>query len=166
MKFIKLSVKEQRALTNQEYTNGRRFNPVMYNGYVIVSEEEVDNCTNANFTYLQSRVKVELSDMPIPNTTPPTMSGQGLMIPQSAVDANLFPSNKFSMNGFEINFTPKNGGLAIDIAYLTWNEFRAEQIGNPVNEDTKVTFTALWDTVAADYIFSLQNPSQSKIIQL
>lgn len=135
-------------------------------GDIFISEEEIEQCIGiTELAWLQDLTLIDFEDLTPPNTTPPQMTGYGLMIPQAAVDAELFENNQFEMSGFVINFTPINGGLAIDLAYLNWDEFRQEQL-KPINITTKKTFTKLWDSVAADYIFSLQNPSQSKIIQL
>ena len=168
LKFARLNVQQHRSLIGQDLGDGTLFNPVMHKtGYIVISEWEIDQVTNTEFLWLKDLTLVDMDALPMPNTTPPQMSGYGLLIPTEATNPtlNLFPNNQFKMGGFVINFTETSQGLAIDLAYLGWEEFRQEQL-NPINETTKNTFSTLWDTVAADYEFSIANPSQSKIIQL
>ena len=168
MKVAILTIEQHRQLIGQELSNGQLYNPVLYkSGHVILSEQEISATTNTSYLWVKSLPLVELSTLTLPVVTPPTMTGLGLLIPQKAndPDLDLFPNNQFKLGGFVINFTTTAQGLAIDLAYLGWTAFRAEQL-NPINDTVKKTFSKLWDTVAADYEFSVANPSQSKIIQL
>lgn len=165
MKFARLNVEQHRSLIGQDLGDGTLFNPVMHKtGYIVISEWEIEQVANTEFLWLKDLPLVDMDSVAI-DTTPPQMSGYGLLIPTEAITLNLFPNNKFEMGGFTINFTQTQQGLAIDLAYFDWTAFREEQL-NPIHETTKKTFSSLWDSMALDYIFSMQNPSQSKIIQL
>lgn len=165
MKIAPLNIVQYRSLQGQTFNSDSFFNPTATaDGTYFISEEEINQYEGSEFAWIKDLPLIDYST-DIPDTTPPQMSGYGLLIPAEAITLNLFPDNKFEMGGFTIDFTQTSQGLAIDLAYFDWSAFRIEQL-KPINLTTKKTFTTLWDTMAADYMFSMQNPSQSKIIQL
>jgi hypothetical protein len=92
------------------------------------------------------------------NPITPAMTGYGILIPTEAETLNLFPNNQFKLGGFIINLTTTSQGLAVDLAFLGWQEFRDEQ-DKPQNETIKLSFSALWYELLTRY----QN---NEIIQL
>jgi hypothetical protein len=60
------------------------------------------------------------------DTTPPPLSGYGVIIPSQFLWA--FPNDKFILHGtgFEIPLTQTSQGKAVDAAYLEWPAFLAE----------------------------------------
>jgi hypothetical protein len=167
MKIAPLTIQQYRSLQGQEFNSDSFFNPTATaDGTYFISEEEITQYNGTTFAWIKDLTLIDYST-DIPDTTPPQMTGLGLLIPQKATDSDLdlFPDNKFEMGGFVIEFTQTSQGLAIDLAYLGWEAFRIEQL-KPINLTVKKTFSKLWDTVANDYMFSVQNPNESKIIQL
>jgi hypothetical protein len=74
------------------------------------------------------------------DTTPPTLYGLGVVIPDQFIW--VFPQNKFILEGFEIPLT--NG--AVDIAYFEWQAFR-NCLDNGNHEYLKRALMKLWDYV-------------------
>lgn len=164
-KIAPLTIEQYRSLYGQIFSEDMTFNPsALPDGSYFISEEEINAYQGTEFAWIKDLSLIDYSTS-LPDVTPPTLTGYGLLIPTEAITLNLFPDNKFEMGGFTLNFTQTQQGLAVDLAYFDWEAFRIEQL-KPINLTTKKTFSTLWDTMAADYIFSIQNPSQSKIIQL
>ena len=159
MKFARLNVQQHRSLIGQDLGDGTLFNPVMHKtGYIVISEWEIEQVTNTDFLWLKDLPLVDMDALPMPDTTPPQMTGYGVLIPQEVDTIKLFPNNQFNLNGFIIQFSTTSQGLAVDLGYLQWTAFRDEQL-NPINEAIKVTFTDIWDSVVQRYL-------NNEIIQL
>lgn len=158
MKIAPLTIQQYRSLQGQSFTSDSFFNPTaMADGTYFISEEEINAYKGAEFAWIKYLTLIDYST-DIPDTTPPQMTGYGVLIPQEVDTIKLFPNNQFNLNGFVINFTSTSQGLAVDLAYLGWQEFRDEQL-NPINEAIKVTFTDIWDSVVQRYL-------NNEIIQL
>ena len=159
MKIAKLNIEQYRKLIGQDLGDGTLFNPVINkDGYVILTEHEISQTTNTDFIWVQDLPLIEIYDIPSTNTTPPSMTGYGILIPTEAVSLNLFPDNKFNLNGFIIELTSTSQGLAVDLGYLGWQEFRDEQ-DNEINSTIKASFSALWYELLTRY-------NNGEIIQL
>jgi len=152
LKFARLNVQQHRQLIGQDLGDGTLFNPVMHKtGYIVISEWEIEQVTNTDFLWLKDLPLVDMDSLPMPDTTPPQMTGYGVLIPQEVDTIKLFPNNQFNLNGFIIQFSTTSQGLAVDLGYLQWTAFRDEQL-NPINEAIKVTFTDIWDSVVQRYL--------------
>jgi hypothetical protein len=77
--------------------------------------------------------------------TPPTLSTLRVAIPKEW--ENLFPDDKFIINGFEVQLERVNGILAVDIAYIQWSPFQ-EELDRPENAAVKRHMMPIWDYVA------------------
>lgn len=158
MKFARLNVAQHRSLIGQDLGDGTLFNPVMHKtGYIVISEWEIEQVTNTNFLWLKDLPLVDMDSVAI-DTTPPQMTGYGVLLPAECQNLGIFPNNQFNLNGFVINFTETTDGLAVDLGYLGWTAFREEQ-DNEVNSAIKQTFSALWYAVLGKYL-------NNEIIQL
>lgn len=159
LKFARLNVQQHRSLIGQDIGDGTLFNPVMHKtGYIVISEWEIEQVTNNDFLWLKDLPLVDMDSLPMPDTTPPQMTGYGILLPTQCLDLGIFPNNQFNLNGFVINFTSTSQGLAVDLGYLGWQEFRDEQ-DNEVNSAIKTAFSNLWYEVLAKY-------NNGEIIQL
>lgn len=158
MKFARLNVAQHRSLIGQDLGDGTLFNPVMHKtGYIVISEWEIQQVANTDFLWLKDLPLVDMDSVAI-DTTPPSMTGYGVLLPTECQNLGIFPNNQFNLNGFVINFTETPNGLAVDLGYLGWTAFREEQ-DNEVNSAIKQTFSALWYAVLGKYL-------NNEIIQL
>lgn len=150
MRVAKLTIQQKRELFGQQVDGQRYFNVfIASDGTPCIEEKDVIDCTNTNVSWVNDLV---ISDFAIdlPSVTPPAMTGYGILIPTEAVSLNLFPNNQFNLNGFVINLTSTSQGLAVDLGYLGWQEFRDEQ-DKEINSTIKDSFSALWYELLTRY---------------
>lgn len=141
--IAELTIEQYRQIVGQVITGDWAFNPItMPSGRFFVSEEEINAYQGSEFAWLKDLDLIEY-DSSIPDTTPPTETGFGIVIPQKYIDAGLFPESTFHLNGYAIPLVSYNGGLAVDLAYLGWTGFRQEQ-DYKYNETLNKCFSQLW----------------------
>lgn len=145
-----LTVEQYKQLQGKEFTQGNTFNPSsLPDGQYFISEQEINAYNGTEFAWIKDLPLVEFTT-DLPDLTPPTMTGYGILIPTEAETLNLFPDNKFNLGGFEIELTQTSQGLAVDLAYLGWQGFRDEQ-DKPINATIKASFSGLWYTLLEKY---------------
>lgn len=158
MKIAPLTIVQFRQLYGQEYSENAVFNPsATADGTYYISEQEINQYQWTTFAWIKDLVLIDYST-DIPDTTPPSMTGYGILIPTEAETLNLFPNNKFNLGGYVIELTSTSQGLAVDLGYLGWTGFREEQ-DKAFNSTIKDSFSALWYELLTRY----QN---NEIIQL
>lgn len=158
MKIAPLTIEQYRLLYRKQYDNGAFFNPTASpEGLYFISEEEINAYQGTEFAWIKTLPLVDYSTL-MPDTTPPQMTGYGILIPTEAEALELFPNNKFNLGGFEITLTSTQQGLAVDLGYLNWQGFRDEQ-DKPQNATIKASFSALWYELLRRY-------NNNEIIQL
>lgn len=158
MKIANLTVEQYRKLYGQYLKDDRIFNFfISPDGSVSIPEEDINDCTNTALQWVKDLVIFDYSTT-LPDTTPPSMTGYGILIPTEAETLNLFPDNKFNLGGYVIELTSTSQGLAVDLGYLGWTGFREEQ-DKAFNSTIKDSFSALWYELLTRY----QN---NEIIQL
>ena len=158
MKIANLTVEQYRKLYGKYLIDDRIFNFfISPDGSVCIPEEDINDCTNTELQWVKDLTIIDYSTT-LPDTTPPQMTGYGILIPTEAETLNLFPNNKFNLGGYEITLTTTSQGLAVDLGYLGWQGFRDEQ-DKPYNSTIKDSFSALWYELLLRY----QN---NEIIQL
>ena len=157
-KVAELTIEQYRKLVGQKVNDDVYFNPtVMPSGRFFISEYEINTYSGDEFAFIKDLPLIDF-DSSVPDTTPPTETGFGIVIPQKYIDAGLFPDPTFDLNGYSIPLVSYNGGLAVDLAYLGWLGFRAEQ-DYKYNERLNKSFSQLWYELLGKY----QN---NEIIQL
>ena len=150
MKIAPLTIEQYRLLYRKEYNNGAFFNPTASpEGLYFISEEEINAYNGTEYAWIKDLPLIDYSET-MPDTTPPQMTGYGILIPTEAETLNLFPDNKFKLGGYEITLTSTSQGLAVDLAYLGWQGFRDEQ-DKPYNATIKASFSALWYELLSRY---------------
>lgn len=149
-KIAPLTIEQYRSLYNQNYNTDSTFNPTASpDGSYFISEQEINAYTGTEFAWIKDLILIDYTT-DLPDTTPPTMTGYGILIPTEAVTLNLFPNNKFNLGGYEINLTSTSQGLAVDLGYLNWQGFRDEQ-DKPYNITINASFSALWYELLSRY---------------
>lgn len=149
-KVAEISAEQYRKLYGQEVQADWLFHPTaMPDGRYFISEEEINAYSGQTFAFIKDLDIIDF-DESIPDTTPPTETGYGVVIPADYVNSGLFPNNEFRLNGFVIPLVSYNGGLAVDLAYLDWSAFRIEQ-DKKINETVKLTFSTLWYALLTEY---------------
>lgn len=157
-KIAPLTIEQYRSLYGQIFSQDMTFNPsALPDGSYFISEEEINAYSGTQFAWIKDLPLIDYST-DLPDVTPPTLTGYGILIPTEAEILNLFPNNKFNLGGYEINLTPTSQGLAVDLGYLNWQGFRDEQ-DKPFNATIKASFSALWYELLARY-------NNNEIIQL
>jgi len=158
MKIAPLTIEQYRQLFGQTVTGDKKFAlAVSPDGQLCIGEDDIDNCTNTEFQWVKDLTLIDYTT-DLPDITPPTMTGYGILIPTEAETLNLFPNNHFNLGGYEINLTQTSQGLAVDLGYLNWQGFRDEQ-DKPFNATIKASFSALWYELLTRY-------NNNEIIQL
>jgi hypothetical protein len=127
---------------------------IVHQGYVFQGESMDSGLPIKEYFYnkslfLKRLIELELNNdvdfsdwvEPTLDTTPPTLYGLGVVIPDTFIW--VFPDNKFILEGFEIPLT--NG--AVDIAYFQWQAFR-DCLDNGNHDYLKRALMPLWDYVA------------------
>jgi hypothetical protein len=143
MKIAQLTIEQYRQLFGQSVNGTRNFSvSVTPDALLCIPEDDVTGCTNSNFTWV-SGLTIQDYSITIPSTTPPTMTGTGVLLPTEVEVLELFPNNQFNLNGYVVELTDTPSGLAVDVAYLLWEEFRQEQ-DNGINVTINETFYSLW----------------------
>lgn len=157
-KIALLTIEQYRSLYNKEFTPDNYFNPASTpEGQFFISEQEINAYNGTEFAWIKDLPLIDYSTS-MPDTTPPSMTGYGILIPTEAESLNLFPNNQFHLGGYVIQLTSTSQGLAVDLGYLNWQGFRDEQ-DKPINATIKASFSALWYELLTRY----QN---NEIIQL
>jgi hypothetical protein len=150
MKIAQLTIEQYRQLFGQSVDGTRNFSvAVTPDALLCIPEDDVTGCTNSNFTWV-SGLTIQDYSIIIPSTTPPTMTGTGVLLPTEVEVLDLFPNNQFNLNGYIVTLTDTPSGLAVDVAYLLWEGFRQEQ-DNGINITVKETFYNLWYLLLAKY---------------
>jgi hypothetical protein len=150
MKIAQLTIEQYRQLFGQSVDGTRNFSvAVTPDALLCIPEDDVTGCTNSNFTWV-SGLTIQDYSITIPSTTPPTMTGTGVLLPTEVEVLELFPNNQFNLNGYVVNLTDTPSGLAVDVAYLLWEEFRQEQ-DNGINVTINETFYNLWYLLLTKY---------------
>jgi hypothetical protein len=153
-----LTIEQYRSLYNQNYDSVSKFNPTSApDGSYFISEEEINAYQGTEFDWIHDLPLIDFTT-DLPDVTPPTLTGYGILIPTEAETLNLFPDNHFNLGGYEINLTSTSQGLAVDLGYLNWQGFRDEQ-DKPFNATIKASFSALWYELLTRY-------NNDEIIQL
>lgn len=138
--FIKaVNIGEGYNVTEQNVTTGYTQPIELADGFYIQKDE-------VTVKYATDEDVVNLGGFP----TAPTSTGYGIVIPSKYVNAGLFPDNIFTLGTYEIPLSEYNGGLAVDLAYLGWQDFRDEQ-DKPYNKDIKNKFSGLWYELLTAY---------------
>lgn len=157
-KIAPLTIEQYRLLYRKEYESGSYFNPTASpEGLYFISEEEINAYSGQEYAWIKDLPLVDYSET-MPDTSLPTMTGYGILIPTEAEALELFPNNHFNLGGFEITLTSTAQGLAVDLGYLNWQGFRDEQ-DKPQNATIKASFSALWYELLSRY-------NNNEIIQL
>jgi hypothetical protein len=129
----------------QKYDAVSYFNPTaMPDGSYFISEQEIDAYQGTEFAWIKTLPLVDYTTS-LPDTTPPTMSGIGVIIPNEYM--GVFPGNQFKVNGFIVNLTAYGQQQAVDIAYMNWQNFK-DELDREYNYDWKQTLMFIWDYVA------------------
>lgn len=145
-KIASLTVEQYRSLYMQKYDATSYFNPsAAPNGVYFISEQEIDAYQGTEFAWIKTLPLIDYSTL-LPNTTPPTMSGVGVIIPAEYL--GIFPNNQFKLNGFVVNLTPYDTDQAVDTAYVQWQNFM-DELDREYNYDWKQSLMFIWDYVAA-----------------
>jgi hypothetical protein len=143
MKIAQLTIEQYRQLFGQSVNGIRTFSvAVTPDALLCIPEDDVNDCTNPNFPWV-SGLTIQDYSIIIPSTTPPTMTGTGVLLPIEVEVLELFPNNQFNLNGYVVTLTDTPSGLAVDVAYLLWEGFRQEQ-DNGINITINETFNNLW----------------------
>jgi len=146
--IAEINIEQYRELVGKEITSGWTFNPItMPSGRFFVSEEEINAYQGQEFTWLNDLPLIDF-DSTIPDVTPPTEMGVGVVIPSDYPVLKLFPDLQFSLNGFVVPIVPYGDDYAVDLAYLMWEGFRKEQ-DYGYNQAVFNTFKTLWYELAA-----------------
>lgn len=142
-KIALLTIEQYRSLYEQEFSQGMTFNPAaLPDGSYFISEEEVNAYSGTEFAWIKSLPLIDYTTE-IPDTTPPTPMGVGVVIDSGYSDLGFWTAKQFKLGGFVVPLTDYNGGLAVDLAYLLWEGFRLEQ-DKPIHETTFREFSNLW----------------------
>lgn len=150
MKIAPLTIEQYRSLYKQNFDNNSLFNPTASpEGQFFISEEEINAYQGEQFAWIKNLSLIDYTET-MPDTTPPTMTGYGILIPTEAEALNLFPNNEFHLGGYVIQLANTSQGLAVDLAYLGWQGFRDEQ-DKPINATIKASFSALWYELLSRY---------------
>lgn len=147
---VELTIEEHRKVTGKKINNSLYFNVgTMPSGRHFVTKAEVDAYNGTELAFLKSKPVIDF-DPTIPDSTPPTPTGMGVVVPSAYLGLGLFPNGQFKLSGYVVPLTPYNGGFAVDLAYLGWVNFRAEQDFG-YNETVNETFSTLWYTLKAEF---------------
>lgn len=158
MRIAPLTIEQYRTLYKKYYDANSTFNPSSTpDGSYFISEEEINAYNGQEYAWIKDLPLIDYSE-DMPDTTVPTMTGYGILIPTEAEALDLFPNNHFKLGGYEITLTSTSQGLAVDLAYLGWQGFRDEQ-DKPYNATIKASFSALWYELLRRY-------TNNEIIQL
>lgn len=143
MRIAPLTIEQYRTLYKKYYDANSTFNPTASpDGSYFISEQEINAYEGQEYAWIKDLPLIDFSE-DMPDTTVPTMTGFGILIPTEAETLDLFPNNHFKLGGYEITLTETAQGLAVDLAYLGWQGFRDEQ-DKPYNATIKASFSALW----------------------
>ena len=149
-KIALLTIEQYRSLYGKQFSEDMTFNPsALPEGQFFISEEEINAYQGEQFAWIKDLPLIDYSTS-MPDTTPPQMTGYGILIPTEAEALNLFPNNQFHLGGYVIELTNTTQGLAVDLAYLGWQGFRDEQ-DKPINATIKASFSALWYELLSRY---------------
>jgi hypothetical protein len=145
-----LTIEQYRELYQKQYDDSSYFNPTAApDGSYFISEEEINAYNGQEYAWIKDLILIDYTT-DLPDTTPPQMTGYGILIPTEAETLDLFPNNHFNLGGYEINLTTTSQGLAVDLGYLNWQGFRDEQ-DKPHNATIKASFSALWYELLSRY---------------
>lgn len=141
--IAELTIEQYRLIVGQTIEGDWTFNPItMPSGRFFVSEEEINAYNGQEFAWLKDLPLTEY-DSQVPDTTPPTEMGVGVVIPSDYPILKLFPDLEFRLNGFVVPIVQYGQGYAVDLAYLLWEGFRNEQ-DYGYNQIVFNTFKTLW----------------------
>lgn len=142
-KVALITIEQFRELYLYELPDGTLLAPrADVSGDFFISEEEI-NQAKSIFTWLEDLTLVEISSLTKPDTTPPSPMGVGIVIDEKYNVFGFWDAKEFKLGGFIVPLIDYNGGLAVDLAYLIWDEFRAEQ-DKPINKTVNEEFSKLW----------------------
>ena len=141
--IAELTIQQYRQIVGQPITSDWTFNPItMPSGRFFVSQEEINAYQGSEFDWLKDLTLIDY-DSQVPDLTPPTEMGVGVVIPSDYPVAKLFPDFEFRLNGFVVPIVQYGSDYAVDLAYLMWEGFRKEQ-DYGYNQIVFNTFKTLW----------------------
>lgn len=142
MQIAELTIDQHRMLVGKKLNEYNTYSPIILsNGGLAISDEAIAACDNEELTWLQDLPLIDYATT-LPDTTLPTMSGYGVVIPTEYL--GVFPNNEFKCNGFIVTLSDYGNEKAVDTAYLQWAEFQAE-LDRKYNEPLKQSLMFLWD---------------------
>jgi hypothetical protein len=146
MKVAILNFEQHRQLIGQRFTDSMFYNPVLISsGYIILSEQEIDQTTEQSLLWVKDLPLVELDTLTPPDTTPPTLTPYAVEIPTEF--QWVFVGDKITIGGFYIPLDNYNSIKVVNLAYFSWVEFRKE-LDSGKYQDLKSALMPLWDYVA------------------